>query len=489
MGKNSCVTDSSCGVQQGDPLGPLLFSLVLQKLILEISDQFPDLKLNAWYLDDGTLIGPSDTIRSIVSLLKTRGPELGLHLNASKCVVYWPQGVVGDVIDPEMKTVFEGIELLGCPIGTPTFMDACVLKKVQKMSDLMGKATDINDSQVSYHLMRSCLGVPKMNFYLRNCAPESIPGAINEFDTQLTKMVRNVLGYKFAQIPHHTRLLWALPFRLGGFGVACAELIKEIAYIAGVASSWPFQDSCGMTRPHASFYNSIEAIKQVYPTIEQEVLDENGLPNMFLQKDLNVLVNNVLSKSLLSSINEQGVIPKEVESRIQAILRARSTPHANDWLQAIPSLQNAIGTVEFQKLLQFHSGLEIQDSPSPCVFGDCDSTDIFGDHAISCKKTNQRIRKHDAIAKILHSHLSDCGFTCALDKGTSNIDQNRMGDVMVQNWYTNGFDNGDLYVDVSVAAPLCSSNIIKSAKEALYSADLRVQEKRKKYQAQTRTKT
>ena len=294
---------------------------------------------------------------------------------------------------------------------------------------------------------------------------------------------------KFAQLPHHTRLLWALPFRLGGFGVACAELIKEIAYIAGVASSWPFQDSCGMTRPHASFYNSIEAIKQVYPTIEQEVLDENGLPNMFLQKDLNVLVNNVLSKSLLSSINEQGVIPKEVESCIQAILRARSTPHANDWLQAIPSLQNAIGTVEFQKLLQFHSGLEIQDSPSPCVFGDCDSTDIFGDHAISCKKTNQRIRKHDAIAKILHSHLSDCGFTCALDKGTSNIDQNRMGDVMVQNWYTNGFDNGDLYVDVSVAAPLCSSNIIKSAKEALYSADLRAQEKRKKYQAQTRTKT
>ena len=75
---------SSCGVQQGDPLGPLLFSLVLQILILEISDQFPDLKLNAWYLDDGTLIGPSDTTRSIVSLLKTRGPELGLHLNASK---------------------------------------------------------------------------------------------------------------------------------------------------------------------------------------------------------------------------------------------------------------------------------------------------------------------------------------------------------------------------------------------------------------------
>ena len=48
---------SSSGFQQGDPLAALLFALVLHPVVLAINDEVPSLKLNAWYLDDGTLVG------------------------------------------------------------------------------------------------------------------------------------------------------------------------------------------------------------------------------------------------------------------------------------------------------------------------------------------------------------------------------------------------------------------------------------------------
>ena len=47
---------SSAGVQQGDPLGPILFSLVLLELTSGIR-QLDGTRLSLWYLDDGTIIG------------------------------------------------------------------------------------------------------------------------------------------------------------------------------------------------------------------------------------------------------------------------------------------------------------------------------------------------------------------------------------------------------------------------------------------------
>ena len=45
------------GVQQGDPLGPLLFALSLQEVLVELLSLFDEASGKIWYLDDGTIFG------------------------------------------------------------------------------------------------------------------------------------------------------------------------------------------------------------------------------------------------------------------------------------------------------------------------------------------------------------------------------------------------------------------------------------------------
>ncbi|GKE14805.1 putative reverse transcriptase domain-containing protein [Tanacetum coccineum] len=78
------------GVQQGDPLGPLLFALVLHPLVCKIRDSF-NLSLQAWYLDDGTIIGDTLVMGEILKVIMEDGPRRDLHLNVDKTEIFWPK--------------------------------------------------------------------------------------------------------------------------------------------------------------------------------------------------------------------------------------------------------------------------------------------------------------------------------------------------------------------------------------------------------------
>ena len=132
---------STTGVQQGDPLGPLLFSLVLRDFLSNCP--VPDgLHFQLWYLDDGILVGTPSALSSFLDDLQLRGPSYGLHPNLSKCEVFWPSGdrfftdfppAVKRVVLPQAG----GINFLGSPIwGSPEFLSAFVGSVVDRVSAL-----------------------------------------------------------------------------------------------------------------------------------------------------------------------------------------------------------------------------------------------------------------------------------------------------------------------------------------------------------------
>ena len=77
---------SESGVQQGDPLGPLLFCLVLHKVVTAIAADSicSHLSFHSWYMDDGVIAGPKQADLEALSIIKELGPPLGLFINASK---------------------------------------------------------------------------------------------------------------------------------------------------------------------------------------------------------------------------------------------------------------------------------------------------------------------------------------------------------------------------------------------------------------------
>ena len=118
--------ESTCGVQQGDPLGPLYFCCGINGLVNDI--QAMGLVYNKWYMDDGGMIGEVEQLQRAWSLIQDRGPEMGLELNPSKCEWSWldpscvkpcPIRLAGVAEKDQVKLVpHDKIEMLGVSKGT-----------------------------------------------------------------------------------------------------------------------------------------------------------------------------------------------------------------------------------------------------------------------------------------------------------------------------------------------------------------------------------
>ena len=67
---------SQRGVQQGDPVGPLVSSIGIKQL-----SSAPRCKFGVWYLDDNTVGGEAEEVCAKISRIRECSASLGLTLN------------------------------------------------------------------------------------------------------------------------------------------------------------------------------------------------------------------------------------------------------------------------------------------------------------------------------------------------------------------------------------------------------------------------
>ncbi|GJR90866.1 putative reverse transcriptase domain-containing protein, partial [Tanacetum coccineum] len=117
---------STTRVQQGYPLGPLLFALILHPLLHKIKDSCK-LLLHNWYLDDGTVIGNSKEVVRVLDIIKVNGP---------------------------------GVKLLWGAVSRDTyFIIGLAMRIAANVVDLMSLLPQIHDPQSELILLRSCMVV------------------------------------------------------------------------------------------------------------------------------------------------------------------------------------------------------------------------------------------------------------------------------------------------------------------------------------------
>ena len=426
---------SATGVQQGDPLAPLYFSLAVLPCIRALQTEVPAC-LTLWYLDDGVVAGPPQDVARAWEIVSREAAAVNLSLNPPKCEVWgsapldqfkqrFPSGV-------QFLTT-DGFEFLGSPVGSAAFANATLMKRVARIRALLDRLHVVADPQVEFVLLRSCCGLPRFAFSLRATPPGEIAEAVAQFDALLAAKVAERFAFS---LDEQAEIQWHLPVRMGGCGMTAAadvapaaflgsaiQVVEKVAALLGEALS--IADIPGVSQTLQEINARLAQPLLPLPAHTLAFLQEGGLalpaPPTFPDLDHLVGVMPPTEKpqhffaSRLHLLRLMAWLAKERPSlsplqrrreatRKLAVLRGdRVTGYAGSWLNAVPNRATGmkLSPLEFATLLRWWLGLRMfhgQCIERSAAGRKCDSAlDPFGDHAVSCPVGPGRIARHDAV--------------------------------------------------------------------------------------------
>ena len=390
---------SQSGVQQGDPLGPLLFSLGVDEIVRSI--QSP---LNFWYLDDATIGGPVDSVLADLQKVIPALSQIGLDVNPSKSELI---NVTCDqesldtflvsvkALLPELKlTSPNDLEILGAPISHQA-MESVMAKKLDHLK-LMTDRLQMIDQHAAFFLLSHCLAIPRLMYTLRSSPCFKLPETLSNFDKQIEHTIGNICNIKINTY-NWSQLI--LPVRYGGLGVGSMNLMALPAFLSSV--------SAGRSLIQGILANFSEFNLDTYAT---DAMDR------WSSKDLQLPPDQEKQRSWYNLLCEQSLegLTASSDQRQLACIKAAAQPHSGDWLHAIPN--STTGSLLSNNCHRIAVGLRLGLTlchPHKCRCGQL--IDEFALHPLSCRMNAGRIPRHVAINDVIKRSLERAGFPCSLE--------------------------------------------------------------------------
>jgi hypothetical protein len=460
----SCV-----GVQQGDPLGPLLFCLVLNILVRRLAELCPDLDLHKWYLDDGILAGRCADVLRALAILQSEGPALGLHLNLAKCELFSPEedtfertvyfAQQGRTVQFPAELDQRGTEpvfdILGSPIGDLQFCSERVERLCVANEKLLARIVDLGDPQAALHLLRTCASFNKFVYLARTTPPSLIQQALGRCDEEIREAFASLAAL---QVSDRAWEQCQLSLSRGGLGLrsmvqhcAAAFVTSHIAALPDVVTS------------------HLAAAVDILNAQLEGKLGADPLDRLMLQppsqRDLSSRIDSLGAKSLLQDCTRADLLR----------LSALAAPRSAAWLMAMPCrgpLDLTLSPDQMQVALQLRLGLPLAGPADSCPV--CSKTlDIFGHHSLTCSRSDSRVTRHNRLRDALFWLLAAAGMSPQKEQGSFEEDRTRPADVLVPDWKLG--KSGAF--DITVVSPLTSTLLSGAGgNDAVTPAELRKHE-------------
>ena len=337
---------SQTGVQQGDPICPLLFSCAIHPLVRRIAQGFREAPANGghglslFYLDDGILCGDICVVAEALQAVQTEGLRLGLELKLSKCELVLVSGEVSadlgalfprDVLVDRHgrdRVVRDGnFEFLGARIGNDEHCAKVTKERVTEAAKTITAISKHSDPQIGQRLLRVFASFGKLVYSVRVVAPHAHLAELRRFDTLVRQGFSDITGL------HPSDAEWdqaTRGFDTAGLGLRSTADHGFGAYLASRANSWT---RCREIDHHFTW----------------EVDTPNSAPaNALASLNTFFAPDQHLSSEILATTRQKAISSKIDEAKFQrqfasspipqkASLNSECLPGASGFLSAIPS--------------------------------------------------------------------------------------------------------------------------------------------------------